>query len=65
MSFVLVILLLFLACQLFGFADAGDDVLHMIDGDGFDALLTQFVEQLGDTGFNIVDNFISTLLMSE
>ena len=53
------------ASQLFRLADAGDDVLHMLNGDGLDALLVQLQEQFGDTGLDVVDDFLAALLTSE
>ena len=37
----------------------------MVDGDGFDTLLAQFVEQLGDTGLDVVGNLLATFLFAE
>ena len=53
------------ACQLFGLANTGDDVFHVVDGDGLDALESQFVEQLGDADFDVVDDFVAVFLPLE
>ena len=60
-----VILLFFLALEFLGLADAGNDILHMLNGDGLDTLLVQLQEQLGDTGLDVVDDFLAAFLMAE
>ena len=60
-----VILLFFLALEFLGLADAGNDILHMLNGDGLDALLVQLQEQFGDTGLDVVDDFLAAFLMAE
>ena len=52
-------------CHLLWLADTGDDVLHVVDGDSLDALLTEFVKQFCDTGLNVINDFVATLLTPE
>ena len=52
-------------CQFLRFTDAGDDVLHVIDGNGLDTLLVQFCKQLRDAGLDVVDDFIAAFLLPE
>ena len=54
-----------LASQFFGLADTGDDVLDMLDGDGLSAVDLQFVEELGDTGLDVVGNLLAALLLAK
>ena len=66
MTFLIIALrFILLASQFFGPADAGDDILHMLDSDGLDALLTQFVKQFCNAGLNVVGYFLATLLLDE
>ena len=62
--FVLVLVFVILR-QFFGPADAGDDVLHVVDGDGHRTFSIQLFEQFGDTLFYVVGYFFTALLLSE
>ena len=53
------------ASQLFGLADAGDDVLHVVDGDGHRTVGLQFVEQFGDAFLDVVGDFLAALLLAK
>ena len=57
--------ILFPASQLLGLADTGNDILHMVDGDGLRTIGFQFFEQFGDAFLDIVGDFLPTLLSSE
>ena len=51
--------------QFLRLADTGDDVLHVVDGNGLDALLVQFCKEFRDTGFDIVYDLVATVLFSK
>ena len=56
---------IFFASQFFGPPDTGDDVFHMLDGDGLGAVGLQFVEELGDAGLDVVGNLLAAFLLAE
>ena len=51
--------------QLFRLTDTGNDVLHMLNGDGLHARSLQLGKQLGNTLFDVVGNLFSTLFLTE
>ena len=53
------------ACQFLGFADAGDDILHVVDGDCHCTVALQFVEQFGYALFDVVGDFFAALLLAK
>ena len=37
----------------------------MLDGDGFDALLAELIEQFGDAGLDVIYNLIAAFLLAK
>ena len=65
MSAILAFVRLLFASQFLRLADTGDDVLHVVDGDGFSAVGFQFVKQFCDAGLDVVDDLLAARLVSE
>ena len=51
--------------QFLGSADAGDDVLYMLDGDGHRASGFQFVEEFGYALLDVIGYFLAVLLVAK
>ena len=45
--------------HLFRVPYAADDALDVFDGDGFDALAAQFVEEFGNAHLDVIDNLVA------